>query len=95
MTRYIVRRLLQALPLLWLISMVVFTLLHIIPGGPMAAYENNPDITKEDLARLEAVAVGGDCVAEPGDGLGRVADDGGAGGIEQRIERMPHPLTGS
>lgn len=54
MTRYIVRRLLQALPLLWLISVVVFALLHIIPGGPMAAYENNPNITKEDLARLEA-----------------------------------------
>jgi peptide/nickel transport system permease protein len=54
MTRYIARRTLQAIPLLWLISLVVFFLLHIIPGGPMAAYENNPNITREDLARLEA-----------------------------------------
>lgn len=44
---------LQAVPLLLLISVTVFALLHVIPGGPMAAYENNPDITAEDLARLE------------------------------------------
>ncbi len=53
MAAYTTRRLLQAIPLLLLISLVVFTLLHIIPGGPMAAYENNPNITAEDLARLE------------------------------------------
>lgn len=53
MAAYAARRLLQAVPLLWLISVVVFTLLHAIPGGPMAAYENNPNITAEDLARLE------------------------------------------
>ncbi len=50
---YVVRRLLQAVPLLGLISVAVFALLHIIPGGPMAAYENNPDMTAEDLKRLE------------------------------------------
>jgi len=50
---YLARRLLQTLPLLWLISLVVFILLHVIPGGPMAAYENNPDLTAEDIKRLE------------------------------------------
>ncbi|HEX4802463.1 MAG TPA: ABC transporter permease, partial [Myxococcaceae bacterium] len=37
----------------WLISLVVFVLLHVIPGGPMAAYGNNPNMTAEDFARLE------------------------------------------
>src|SRR5256712_7026994 len=50
---YVTRRLLQAVPLLWLVSLVVFLLLHVIPGGPMAAYENNPDMTAEDQQRLE------------------------------------------
>src|SRR5207245_4638288 len=53
MGAYVLRRLLQAVPLLWLISLMVFILLHVIPGGPMAAYENNPDMTAEDLHRLE------------------------------------------
>ncbi len=53
MLAFISRRLLQAIPLLWLISLVVFVLLHIIPGGPMAAYGNNPNMTAEDFARLE------------------------------------------
>src|SRR2546428_1424916 len=53
MGAYVLRRLLQAVPLWWLISLVVFLLRHVIPGGPMAAYENNPDMTAEDLHRLE------------------------------------------
>jgi len=53
MGAYVLRRLLQAVPLLWLISVMVFLLLHVIPGGPMAAYENNPDMTAEDQQRLE------------------------------------------
>ncbi len=52
MTRYIIRRLLQAIPLLLLISFIVFMLMQMIPGGPLAAYENNPNITSEDLERL-------------------------------------------
>ncbi|MCI0477461.1 MAG: ABC transporter permease [Anaerolineales bacterium] len=53
MTRYIIRRLLQAIPLLLLISIVVFALMQAIPGGPLAAYENNPNIMPEDLERLK------------------------------------------
>ncbi len=52
MTRYILRRLLQAIPLLLAISIAVFALMHAIPGGPLAMYENNPNITQEDLERL-------------------------------------------
>ncbi len=53
MTRYILRRLLQAIPLLLAISIAVFALMQAIPGGPLAAYENNPNIMPEDLERLK------------------------------------------
>src|SRR2546429_583235 len=34
MIRYIIRRVLQATPLLFLLSIFMFTLLHLLPGGP-------------------------------------------------------------
>jgi peptide/nickel transport system permease protein len=52
-TKYVVRRLVQAIPLLLLISVMIFLLMQLIPGGPLAAYENNPNLTPEDLARLK------------------------------------------
>jgi peptide/nickel transport system permease protein len=54
MTRYILRRLLQAIPLLIVISITVFFLMRFIPGGPLAMYEGNPNISAEDLERLES-----------------------------------------
>jgi len=53
MGRYVVRRLIQAVPLLLGISAVSFAILKLTPGGPLGAYENNPYVTGEDLARLE------------------------------------------
>ena len=53
MNRYILRRLLQALPLLLGISVASFAILKAVPGGPLAAYEASPDITDEDIRRLE------------------------------------------
>ena len=53
MTKYVIRRLVQALPLLLAISLMIFLLMQLIPGGPLAAYENNPNLTPEDLARLK------------------------------------------
>ena len=52
MTRYIIRRVLQAIPLLLLFSFTIFMIMQLIPGGPLAAYENNPNISPEDLERL-------------------------------------------
>lgn len=52
MTNYIIRRVIQAIPLLLLVSFAVFFLMNLIPGGPLSAYENNPDITPQDLERL-------------------------------------------
>ncbi len=53
MSRYILRRLLQAIPLLLLISIAVFALMQFIPGGPLAVYSDNPDVSAEDLERLQ------------------------------------------
>ncbi len=53
MTRYVLRRLLQAIPLILLISAAVFGLIQLVPGGPMGVYGKNPNLSAEDLARLE------------------------------------------
>ena len=53
MRGYMLRRLLLAVPLLVGISVVTFAILKAIPGGPLAAYEGNPNVTDEDLRRLE------------------------------------------
>src|SRR2546422_4588734 len=53
MGRYVIRRLLQALPLLLAISAVSFTILKVTPGGPLAAYEGNPNFTDADRERVE------------------------------------------
>jgi peptide/nickel transport system permease protein len=53
MTRYIIRELLQKIPLLIIISIIVFLLANSLPSGLMASYEGNPNISKEDLVRLQ------------------------------------------
>ncbi len=53
MGRYVLRRLVIALPLLLGISLISFLILKAVPGGPLAAYENNPSVTPADIARLE------------------------------------------
>ena len=52
MTRYLSRRLLQAVPLVLLITLVIYLLLRATPGGPLSLYEGNPEVTQEDLTRL-------------------------------------------
>ena len=50
--RFLARRSLQALPLLLVISALVFLLLHAAPGGPLAIYLSNPNVRPEDIERL-------------------------------------------
>jgi len=47
-----VRRVAQAIPLLLLISILVFALLHAAPGGPLAIYLENPNVRPADIERL-------------------------------------------
>jgi peptide/nickel transport system permease protein len=53
MTRYIIRRILQAVPVLLFVSVIVYGLIIVSPVDPMAIYEDNPNITPADRAMLE------------------------------------------
>ena len=55
MFKYIVRRLLQALPLLAGVSIIAFAMMHLAPGGPLAVYTLNPTITAQDIERIKTV----------------------------------------
>jgi peptide/nickel transport system permease protein len=48
----ILRRAAQAIPLLLIVSVLVFALLHAAPGGPLAIYLENPGVRPEDIERL-------------------------------------------
>jgi peptide/nickel transport system permease protein len=50
--RLLARRLAHAVPLLFLISALVFLLIHAAPGGPLAIYLANPNVRPEDIERL-------------------------------------------
>jgi peptide/nickel transport system permease protein len=45
-------RLGQNLILLWLVSVIAFTVLHLAPGGPLAQFALVPGLTQADLARI-------------------------------------------
>src|ERR1700744_649028 len=53
MLTYVVRRILQSIPLLLLISMILFGIISEAPGGPLTPYLQNPHITEADIARLK------------------------------------------
>lgn len=53
MGRFLVRRLLQAIPTLWAVSAVIFFIIHMAPGGPMAVYATNPNVDQAELDRIE------------------------------------------
>ena len=52
MTTYILRRLLQAVPIMLLLSIFLFGIVRLMPGGPLAQAERNPNVTPEQLAAL-------------------------------------------
>jgi peptide/nickel transport system permease protein len=55
MLQYIVKRLLQAVPLLIGVSIIGFAMMHLAPGGPLAIYTLNPTITAQDIERIKHV----------------------------------------
>lgn len=54
MTTYILRRILQAIPIMFLLSVFLFGVVRLMPGGPLAQAERNPNVTPEQLAALRA-----------------------------------------
>ncbi len=55
MVRYALRRLGQAVPMLIGISFAAFVLLRLAPGGPMAVYAQNPNMSEADMRRIERI----------------------------------------
>ncbi len=47
MTKYVIRRIAQAIPVLFGISIVVYAILLVAPGGPTAKFAQNPRMTQE------------------------------------------------
>jgi len=52
MMPFIARRVAQSIPLLLLVSLIVFALIHAVPGGPLALYLDNPNVRPQDIERL-------------------------------------------
>ena len=52
MLMFTIRRVAQVVPLLLVVSLLVFALIHAAPGGPLALYLDNPNVRPEDIERL-------------------------------------------
>ncbi|HEX2915532.1 MAG TPA: ABC transporter permease [Chloroflexia bacterium] len=52
MTKFIIRRLLISIPVLVGISFLIFMLMQLAPGGPLAAFGNNPRMTADQKAAI-------------------------------------------
>jgi peptide/nickel transport system permease protein len=52
MTRYIVRRSIQSFFLMWLATLISFTVYQLAPGGPIQFLEDDPKATSADYNRL-------------------------------------------
>ena len=53
--KYILKRILQAVPLLFGVTVLSFLIMHAAPGGPLAMYEMNPKVSAADIARMRAI----------------------------------------
>lgn len=53
MSKYIIRRVLQAIPVLIGITVVVYTILLAAPGGPTARFAQNPRVTAEQREKFK------------------------------------------
>jgi peptide/nickel transport system permease protein len=53
MTRYIVRRTIQSIFLVWISTLIAFSVYQLAPGGPLQFMSNNPKQTAEDINRLK------------------------------------------
>ena len=54
MTKFVIRRMIQAIPVLFGITIVVYGILLAAPGGPTAKFANNPKMTDEQKLKFKA-----------------------------------------
>ncbi|MBN9387156.1 MAG: ABC transporter permease [Chloroflexi bacterium] len=52
MRRFIIRRVLQSILLIWAVMSLTFLLINIAPGGPDAILAQNPKLTKDQIAAI-------------------------------------------
>ncbi len=52
MGRFLIRRLLQSIPVFIGVTLISFALIHAVPGGPTARLELDADVAPEDIARI-------------------------------------------
>ncbi|SFJ37519.1 peptide/nickel transport system permease protein [Bosea sp. OK403] len=52
MSTFLVQRLMQALVLLLIVSMIGFAILHLAPGGPLSQFAASGEMTQADLDRI-------------------------------------------
>lgn len=56
MQRYLIRRILQMIPLLFFLSILIFLIMFLMPGDPIdMMVMGNPNLKAEDIARLKKV----------------------------------------
>ena len=53
MATYALRRVLQTIPILFVISVLLFLMVRAAPGGPLTAARRNPNISKEQIEVIE------------------------------------------
>lgn len=53
MGTYALRRILQTIPILFIISILLFLMVRAAPGGPLTAARRNPNISKEQIEVIE------------------------------------------
>jgi peptide/nickel transport system permease protein len=53
MRTYALRRILQTIPILFIISILLFLMVRAAPGGPLTAARRNPNISKEQIEAME------------------------------------------
>lgn len=101
MGAYIVRRILWAIPLLLFISVVVYGLLELSPGGPTSMYmRRGSGISAEDLARVEeSLGLNDPSYVQYARWLGRVvqgdfgmATTSSRPVIDEIVDRLPNTL---
>lgn len=52
MKKFVIRRMLQSVLLLWFVMSLSFILVHTVPGGPERTLMTNPRVTQEDLDQM-------------------------------------------
>jgi peptide/nickel transport system permease protein len=53
MARYALRRVLQAIPIIFILSVLLFAMVRAAPGGPLSTAYRNPNVTKEQIEILK------------------------------------------